>query len=83
LFSGQCPLFLLNPFENPLFEVLLYFVHNQASSFHEAMKKAEGQRVTVTDIVNGLKAAMLFKLEDCFFPSSVRIILGKLDLRKK
>jgi hypothetical protein len=33
---------LLNFFENPLSEVQLYFVHSQASSFHEGVKKSVG-----------------------------------------
>jgi hypothetical protein len=40
-----CPLFLQNFFETPLSEVWLYFVHSQASSFHEAVKKVEGQSI--------------------------------------
>lgn len=40
----KCPLFLLNFLENPLSEVWLYFAHNQASSFHEAVKKAEDRQ---------------------------------------
>jgi hypothetical protein len=80
--QDKCPLFLLNFFENPLSEVWLYFIHSQASSVHEAVKKVEGQRFTVfevTDSINGLKTTLMFKLEDCFLPSAVRTILGKLE----
>jgi hypothetical protein len=73
-----CPLFLLNLFETSL----SYFVHSQASSFHEAVKKVEGQRANVlevTDCISGLKTALMFKLEDCFLLSAVRTILGKLE----
>jgi hypothetical protein len=41
-FQDKCPLFPLNFFGNPLSEVWLYFVHTQASSFIEAVKKVEG-----------------------------------------
>jgi hypothetical protein len=75
-------LFLLNFFENPFSEVWLYFDHSQTSSFHEAMKKIEGQIVTVfevTDSINELKTTLIFKLEDCFLPSAVGTVLGKLE----
>jgi hypothetical protein len=75
-------LFLLNFFETSLSEVWLYFAHTWALSFHEAAKKAEGQSVTVFEIIdsiNGLKTTLMFKLEDSFLPSAVRTILGKLE----
>jgi hypothetical protein len=37
--KDKCPLFLLNFFEKSLSEIWLYFVHSQASSFHEGLKK--------------------------------------------
>jgi hypothetical protein len=47
------PLFLLDFFENLSSEVWLYsyFVHRHPSFFHEAVKKMEGQRVPVFELI--------------------------------
>jgi hypothetical protein len=52
--QDKYPLFLPNFFENPLSEVWLYFVHIQASSFHEAVKKVEGQNVNVFEVIDSI-----------------------------
>jgi hypothetical protein len=48
-----CSLFRWNVFKNPLPEIGLYsqFVHTQSSFSHEAVKKAEGQRVIVFELI--------------------------------
>jgi hypothetical protein len=67
------PLFLLNFFENSLSGVWLYFVHSQASSFHEEVKKVGGQTVIVFEVIDsidGLKTTVICKPEDCFLSFS-------------
>jgi hypothetical protein len=80
--QDRCPLLLLNIYGTPLSEAWLYSVHRQASSFIEAVKKAEGQTVTaieIIDSINGLKTTLMFRLENCFLPSTVRTILAELE----
>jgi hypothetical protein len=74
--QDKSPLFLLNFFEKTLSEVRMYCVHSQASHFHEAVKKAEEQRIAVFEVTDGLKTTLMLKLEDCFLLSAVRTILG-------
>jgi hypothetical protein len=54
--EDKCPLFLMNFFENSLSEGWLYFVHSQASSFHEAVKKLVEQRVTVFEVIDSVNS---------------------------
>jgi hypothetical protein len=76
--SGQNSFFLLNFFENPSPEVRLYFVHSQVLYSHDAVKNVEGQRFTLFAVAESLKTTLMFKLEECFFPSAVRTMLQKL-----
>lgn len=81
--QDRCPVFIQEFFENPLSEAWLILVHSQASSFHEAVQKVEGQMVTVFEVIdniNRLKAILESKLEDGFLPSRVQIILKKLEM---
>lgn len=80
--QDKCPLFLLNFFKDPLSEAWLYFVDNQASFFHAAVLKVEGQAVTVFEVIDsisGLINILSSKLEECFLPFTVKTILGKLE----
>ena len=80
--QNECPFLIKSFFENPLSEAWLYFLHNQASTFHSAVQRVEGQTITVFEVIsvlNDLKANLVSKGEDCFITSAVRSILGKLE----
>jgi hypothetical protein len=53
----------------------------QSSIFHEAVKKLQGQTITVLkviDMTNNLKNNLVSKSDDCLLSSAFRTILGKL-----
>ncbi|KAJ8880858.1 hypothetical protein PR048_017330 [Dryococelus australis] len=46
-------------FGNPLFEAWLWFIHSQASTFHDSVKLIEGENVNICYVIEQLSKLKL------------------------
>ena len=54
LSQNKCPVMIRHFFENPQAEIWLYFVHCQAATFHQVVKKIEGENISAVEVTNEL-----------------------------
>lgn len=78
----KCPNILKTFFENSSSELWLYFLHAQATTFHQAVLKIEGQNVSAIESakeINRLRDNLALKENSVFLPHTVRNLLVKLQ----
>lgn len=78
----NCPTILKQFFENPVGEILMWFVHNVSSLFQQAILNIEGDKVCATEAALeyfSLKEKLENRLNQLFLPAKVRESLSKLE----
>ena len=78
----NCPTILKQFFGNPVGEIWLWFVHNAASLFHQAILSVEGNKVCAAEAALEyftLKDKLENRLNEVFLPAKVRESLSKLE----
>lgn len=76
------PKILESFFNNELSEILMYFVHNQASIFHKTIKKIEGENISATEvslILNDFVLQYKSRYEENFVPLLIKRKLSNLE----
>lgn len=78
----KCPIVVKKFFESETSEMWLYFLHTQASIFHNSIKKIEGNKNSIMEV--SLEIDMLInkfkdRLEAMFVPVCIRAMLTKLE----
>ncbi|KAJ8889898.1 hypothetical protein PR048_009403 [Dryococelus australis] len=68
----KCPNVIKIHFGNPLFEAWLWFIHSQASTFHDSVKLIEEQ-------LSKFKLSLKSRIDDSYLPLSVKSMLLKLE----
>ncbi|KAJ8881083.1 hypothetical protein PR048_017556 [Dryococelus australis] len=77
----NCPNVIKIHFGNPLFEARLWFIHSQASTFHDSVKLTENENVSIFYVIelSKLKLSLKSRIDDNFLPLSVKSMLLKLE----
>lgn len=85
LSQPKCPTILKSFFEDPVSEAWLFFVHCQATLFHDYITQIESQKICMTEvslIINELKFKISQRKEEKFFPIAVKKIIIELSQKK-
>lgn len=78
----KCPTILKDFFNNPFAEALLFFVHNQVSTFHKHILKIESHNISMCEtflILKELKLKLSERKPQEFLPINVKRIISKLE----
>lgn len=78
----KCPKILESFFNNEISEILMYFVHNQASIFHKTIQKIEGEHISATEvslILNDFILQYKSRFEEKFLPLIIKRKLSDLE----
>lgn len=78
----KCPTILKTFFNGELSEEWLFFVHNQASMFHQYILKAEGQDISMCEtslLVKELKTKLNSRKNEKFVPIVIKKTLSKVQ----